>query len=68
MFFILLILKVHRPAAVIFQIKRASANSVLVQHCRELSLVEGVEELIVQHFTSVYDAIELQQHKNTHKK
>jgi hypothetical protein len=27
-----------------------------------------VEDLIVQHFTSVSDAIELQQHKNTHKK
>jgi hypothetical protein len=40
-----------------------SANSVLVQHCKELNLVEGAEDLIVQHFTSVYDAIELQQHK-----
>jgi hypothetical protein len=26
-------------------------------------LVDGVEDLIVQDFTSVYDAIELQQHK-----
>jgi hypothetical protein len=41
MFFIPLILKVHRLAAVIFEIKTASPNSVLVQHCREISLVEG---------------------------
>jgi hypothetical protein len=54
-----LILKVHRLATVVVKIKRASTNSVLVQHCRELSLVEGVEDLIVQHFTSVYDVIEL---------
>jgi hypothetical protein len=26
-------------------------------------LIEGVEDLIVQHFTSVHDIIELQQHK-----
>jgi hypothetical protein len=27
-----------------------------------------VEDLIVQHLTSVNDTVELQQHKNTHKK
>jgi hypothetical protein len=68
MFFIALILKVHRLAAVIFEIKTASPSSVLVQHCREIGLVEGVEDLIVQHLTSVNDAVELHQHKNTHKK
>jgi hypothetical protein len=68
MFFIPLVVKVHRLAAVIFEIKTASPNFVLVQHCREISLIKGVEDLIVQHLTSVYDAVELQRHKNTHKK
>jgi hypothetical protein len=63
MFFIPLILKVHRLAAVIIEIKTASTNYVLVQHCREIGLVEGVEDLIVRHLTSVNDVIELQQHK-----
>jgi hypothetical protein len=62
-FFIPRILKVHRIAAVIFEIKTVSPDSVLVQHCREIGLVGGVEDLIVQHLTSVNDAVELQQHK-----
>jgi hypothetical protein len=58
-----MILKVRRLAAVIFKVKTPSPDSVLVQHCREIGLVEGVEDLIVQHLASVNDAVELQQHK-----
>jgi hypothetical protein len=63
MFFIPLILKVHRLAAVIFEMETSSPNSVLVQYAGRSAWFRGVEYLIVQHLTSVYDVVELQQHK-----
>src|SRR5688572_12962236 len=46
-----------------FNWQRTTTNSKLIKRTRNFSLVQRVEDLVMQQLTSVYRALELQWHK-----
>jgi len=53
-----------RLTTITFNWQRTTTNSKLIKRTRNFSLVQRVEDLVMQQLTSVYRTLELQWHKN----